>query len=845
MSSEPTPDHDAGKIPPPPRDDKDQPIDDAQLSLGAWLTRNATTLVLAAVVLVLIYRWGGLEGIWTIAKVAIGLSAVIFIHELGHFLVAKWCDVHVQTFSIGFGPALPGCSYQWGETTYKLALFPLGGYVKMVGEGGENDEEDTDPRSYKNKTVGQRMAIISAGVIMNILFGLVAFIAAFKIGVHQHAPVVGIVEAGGPAAQKGVRTGDVLERVDDISHPYFEDLKGAVMLTKEHQKVDFVFKTPVPGRPPEDWPSRSVSIEPRKTKSEPNPVIGIGWPRELKLPEKRNVGANGGPVQRNSAAAAGKVLNLKPDDEFLAATDPAHPDDPPTSLPQPNDFAALADRVRGLAGKAMQVKVRRDGQEQTLAITAEGFQFGDAIVGTTDPNGSNPFQTAGLRLDPRDPQGRHLDYFQFLDRMRQLADRPAVVQVVRKGAAPSEIVDVFVPPAYHQIIPGLRMEMGLVTGLRDGSDAAVRGGQLGDTITGVNLTDDNGNTQKLSLNPAAGTDEGQLDPLRLPFELRRWAKSHAHVKATLKVRRKVLHDDNATAEVTDLKWDSSWDDDAEVPLGANASLAIPELGIAYQVMVRVAHVDADSYAAQKGLRDGDFILGWSVQVPAKTAGDPDKWEKIELGSKNNPTGTADPGWAGVFARMQLLESPHIKLLQRHDDGTEEEHELDLQADGTWPLFDPLNPRGLTLFAYQDRIARADTLGEAVQMGMRDTSRTIVQIYMGLRSLVAGRVSATENLQGPIDIAVYAYATAESDWADFILLLGLISVNLAVVNFLPIPLLDGGHMVFLIYEKLRGKPASEHVRYASSLLGILVLASLMIFVIGLGVYRWIWPLIKGS
>src|SRR6478672_5312238 len=85
------------------------------------------------------------------AIVAVGLGLVIFIHELGHFLAAKWCDVHVETFSIGFGPALPGCSYKWGETTYKLALFPLGGYVKMIGEGGENDEEDTDPRSYKNK----------------------------------------------------------------------------------------------------------------------------------------------------------------------------------------------------------------------------------------------------------------------------------------------------------------------------------------------------------------------------------------------------------------------------------------------------------------------------------------------------------------------------------------------------------------------------------------------------------------------------------------------------------------------------------------------------------------------
>src|SRR5262249_46655426 len=151
-------------VPPPPSNGApppEEPIDDAELSLRAWFARNGTTLAIVLASFLIIYKFAGIGGIWTGAKVAIGLGAVIFIHELGHFLVAKWCDVHVETFSIGFGPALPGCSFKWGETRYKLALFPLGGYVKMVGEGGENDEEDTDPRSYKNKTVAQRMAIIS------------------------------------------------------------------------------------------------------------------------------------------------------------------------------------------------------------------------------------------------------------------------------------------------------------------------------------------------------------------------------------------------------------------------------------------------------------------------------------------------------------------------------------------------------------------------------------------------------------------------------------------------------------------------------------------------------------
>ena len=77
-------------------------------------------------------------------KVILGLGLVICIHELGHFLAAKWCDVHVKTFSIGFGPAVPFCSYKWGETTYMIGIIPLGGYVSMVGEGDNAGDDDAE-----------------------------------------------------------------------------------------------------------------------------------------------------------------------------------------------------------------------------------------------------------------------------------------------------------------------------------------------------------------------------------------------------------------------------------------------------------------------------------------------------------------------------------------------------------------------------------------------------------------------------------------------------------------------------------------------------------------------------
>src|SRR5262249_5616831 len=139
--------------------------------LTSWLRQNAVSLIITAAAIAAVCIW--LDPIDTL-KVVIGLGLVIFIHELGHFVAAKMCDVHVKTFSIGFGPAVPGCSYRWGETRYMIGIIPLGGYVSMVGEGDNAADEDAeeDPRSFRKKSVGQRMIIISAGVIMNVILGL-------------------------------------------------------------------------------------------------------------------------------------------------------------------------------------------------------------------------------------------------------------------------------------------------------------------------------------------------------------------------------------------------------------------------------------------------------------------------------------------------------------------------------------------------------------------------------------------------------------------------------------------------------------------------------------------------
>ncbi|MGH7199396.1 MAG: RIP metalloprotease RseP, partial [Planctomycetaceae bacterium] len=172
-----------------------------------------------------------------ILYVAIGLGLVIFFHELGHFAVAKWCDVHVERFSIGFGPILWRFKRKGGETEYALSAIPFGGYVKMLGQDDMDPSQLTaeeiaqDPRAYSAKSVPQRMAIISAGVIMNIITAALFFAVAFLIGIEADSPIIGSVDPGTPAWVAGIEPGDTPTRIDDREIVSFGDLMRGVALS--------------------------------------------------------------------------------------------------------------------------------------------------------------------------------------------------------------------------------------------------------------------------------------------------------------------------------------------------------------------------------------------------------------------------------------------------------------------------------------------------------------------------------------------------------------------------------------------------------------------------------------
>jgi regulator of sigma E protease len=156
------------------------------------------------------------------------LGVLIFIHELGHFLAAKWFGVRVEVFSLGFGGRL--LSFRWGETRYQVSWLPLGGYVRMFGDQEPiQGNKDEMARSFSNKPLWQRSLIVLAGPLANLLvLPLMALGVIYATHKEDLATVVGTVVPHSPAAEAGILAGDRIVEVGGIQTRYFRDLLKTV-----------------------------------------------------------------------------------------------------------------------------------------------------------------------------------------------------------------------------------------------------------------------------------------------------------------------------------------------------------------------------------------------------------------------------------------------------------------------------------------------------------------------------------------------------------------------------------------------------------------------------------------
>ena len=175
------------------------------------------------------------------------LTIVVFIHELGHFLVARWCGVRVDAFSIGFGRELAGWNDRHG-TRWKISAIPLGGYVKFTGDMNAASLPDAETMEAvpERERAGlfffaplwQRMAIVAAGPIANFLLAIVVFAVLFSVfGRPVSVPKVDAVVAGSAAERAGFQAGDIVRAIDGRPISSFSDIQRTVMLAAGDEMV--------------------------------------------------------------------------------------------------------------------------------------------------------------------------------------------------------------------------------------------------------------------------------------------------------------------------------------------------------------------------------------------------------------------------------------------------------------------------------------------------------------------------------------------------------------------------------------------------------------------------------
>ena len=681
---------------------------------------------------------------WAIFQVVIGLGTVIFVHELGHFLVAKACGVQCDKFYVGFDffdikigdrVLIPRrlVYWQWGETEYGIGIIPLGGYVKMLGqddnpakmaeererammsEGDDAQKTALDPRSFMAKTVPQRMAIISAGVIMNLIFAVIFATFAFRAGVNFEPPIAGLTIPGSPAWENnltGCRILSINGNRSDDKYYTFQHLTEAIVLGGYDGPLELELL-----RPGQDKP------ETLKVETVAN-LLGIKGGENLK-----SLGFS--PIRNTQLSRTDPVVNSQ------AAAEATPP------------LAAL---------------------DQITAV-----------------NGT-PLETS-------------IDLRRILARF---PDKPVVFTVERRNEndrSSPQTLEISVPPNPLRSL-GLIMDAGPIRSIRHGSPAEKSQLQVDDKI----LTVDG-------------------EPLGNPFTLqyRMLQKARTSQAVALGIRRLV---DGAEQELVvtitpELPYVTSTS-------SSKTGIAVESLGITLPIrnIVSEHHLhEADREAT--ALQAGDEIIKTRAILNE---------EQSQISYLSDLANEVDlvefpESWASVFSNFQnCAPGTRVELTFRRG---HEEQTTQLTLANVSDHYQ--ETRGFVLQLAQE-FYQSSTTWDAVQTGFQQTIYDASRVLNFLKKLVRGQLSIKQ-FGGPATIAVVATSEANQGTSRLLLFLTLLSANLAIINFLPIPVLDGGHMVFLAFEGIFRRPVGERLQVALSIAGFVFLLALMLTVIGLDIWRF--------
>ncbi len=703
----------------------------------------------------------GVQGAANVLIVILAFSALIFVHELGHYLAAIYSGVRVERFFLGFDAWGLGLNWERNGCVYGIGILPLGGYVKLAGQSDDPRYEEITGATdeLRSKPLRSQALVFVAGVVMNFIFGYLLLVCAYSYGIPFIPNVLGELDPQGPAAVHGLRTGD---RVLSVNGRPVETFLGMQQIIAESPDQDLIFSV---RRETGDGGSTVFQRSVRGLRDDSIrgnlPTIGASAPVDRivsgltdhpEFPEYQQLLHNG--------------------DRIVAVNGVAIP---------PYHGHLIEKVVENLPGQNVELTVERaDGDrtiKQELDLPLE--TYGEYDLGLR-------FQIQCMAVTPGSP-------------------------AAEAGLKAGSLIDAVV-------------EDGQPVYFRDSGEFIKR---LADhALNSVELTvQRDGKEEKLELAPAAMPGDPRVTPAEdtflglraVPhtpagFEVKEvFAEGPAHAKlkpgdVLLTAGGRVLDaakplggqiEQASSREVTILAREKAGDEEREMRLKPRYSPLIrrPLVGIMVQ-RGGVAHVEPGSPAA-KAL--GNSVIGKRL-VGLLLSRDLATTTLIFAGA-NGP-------------ERQILDTPNNIRQQ--------------------PLAAGLKGRLLVAFSPVRVTARADSLPAAMRKAGEEWVDMSLMIYRVIYKLFSAEISV-QALGGPVLLFRSIKGASDVGWGYLLYWVALISINLGVCNLLPFPVLDGGHLLFLLIELVKGSPPSLRVKEVAQYVGIACLLALMLTVTGFDIF----------
>jgi regulator of sigma E protease len=695
---------------------------------------------------------------WNIFLIVLGFGLLIFVHELGHFVAARWARIRCESFAIGMGPVVlayragvgwhlgstdAACRAKFGtsalemskaeltangvgETEYSLRALPLGGFVRMLGQDDMNPgETSTQVGSYQQTPIWKRMIVVSAGVVSNVLCAVALFVVAFMAGVQFDAPVVGATLPGSPAATAvasnaaqggvttpGIQPGDTVVSIDGSPTLTFADIQIAGAMNRKGSSLDVVVTRPNVPTPlsftlePKFEPKlglQEIGIVPSRTTT-----LMVGRPSEMPaidaLLESAGISPKVVPPGSTLVALNGEPVHASFQLAHAATASDGHPMQAQWRLPNGSSATTqILPLAEYQALYSASGSVTQDAEPVLRTVTS-------GLLGLTPLT-----KITGVSSDS--PNAGRLQRGDIIVRVEDLvAPTPSVVQDAIKN---------------HQGGDSIALQI-----LRSGAPLEVvarrgDGGRLGITL---------GDAWS---EPVIGKPVKELGP---PANQKGPARPSSVAALDLLPLSRITKVGNTPI--------SNW-------LEMRAALQV--------ATAEGARLDQPT----------SVKLEWLMPTPGK-----------------------DPA-----SGTMVVHAQDARALQQ----------LSWQSPINDMLFEPLN---VTLQADGNPIT-------AAAMGFRQTGKMITMTYLTLDRLVRGSVGV-EQLRGPVGIVHLGSRVADRGMMYLLFFLAAISVNLAVINFLPLPIVDGGLFLYLVYERLTGKPPSQAFQSGAIAVGLFLIGGIFLF-----------------